>query len=332
MLIRVFLALSNLMGDGQDVAAYCWQIVDQQEKIIQASGEQAGPDGPYQTPGWVAKRVALGPYLHGVLREETHANYDDAQRAFAQVVAWEPRFSSGLDDLQRVQSGCHSARGNGVLYVFALVGRGPYKEEVCEEPTSAALLIADRILSVTGKHTLPPTIAPVKVPMVVVAQNTVQGVLVHVDDQPRAATETITHVGEMAVLQHQAAYPSLIARAVVRRVVKKGVIYAGKDLLGPQNDAVVSLAMDVTGVVWEATESADTRCWGLLPETIQVARIELPAGQHQVALQPVGGQRLAGAGYVSDVSIEDGRNTYVLANFPDLQLVGQVLTSHPGLR
>ena len=45
--------------------------------------------------------------------------------------------------------------------------------------------------------------------------------------------------------------------------------------------------LDVAGVVWEATESADTRCWGLLPDKIQVLRLELPAGTHQLALQPV---------------------------------------------
>ena len=43
--------------------------------------------------------------------------------------------------------------------------------------------------------------------------------------------------------------------------------------------------LNAAGVVWEATESADTRCWGLLPEKIQVLRIELPAGQHQLSLQ-----------------------------------------------
>ena len=48
----------------------------------------------------------------------------------------------------------------------------------------------------------------------------------------------------------------------------------------PQEAGMLSggLALDVAGVVWEATESADTRCWGLLPDKIQVMRLELPAG------------------------------------------------------
>ena len=69
VIIRVFLALSNLMADGQDVNAYCWQIVDEQKKIIEAK-----TPGGADRPDLAAKRVALGAYLHGILREQTHAN------------------------------------------------------------------------------------------------------------------------------------------------------------------------------------------------------------------------------------------------------------------
>ena len=89
--------------------------------------------------------------------------------------------------------------------------------------------------------------------------------------------------------------------------------------------------MDAAGVLWEATESADTRCWGLLPDTIQVIRIELPAGQHGVTLQPLlAGRRIGSGAHGRQVTIDDGRNTYMLANFPGPDLVGEILTSrHP---
>jgi hypothetical protein len=38
------------------------------------------------------------------------------------------------------------------------------------------------------------------------------------------------------------------------------------------------------------------------------------------------GQFVGGA-YSTKVQVRDGRNTYVLANFPDAKLVGQILTS-----
>ena len=168
---------------------------------------------------------------------------------------------------------------------------------------------------------------PVKVPRVVLANNVVDKILVSVNGQPHGQTETITNVGQMAVKQHQAVYQQVVARAVVRRVLKKGMIYASKDMLGEQNGSLLNLAMDMTGVLWEATESADTRCWGLLPDTIQVIRIELPQGDHDITLQPLGHGRAVGPQHSSQVTIEDGRNTYMLANFPGPELVGQILTS-----
>lgn len=322
VLVRVFLALSNLMTDGQDAAAYCLQITDKQQQIIQAGSDPTG-----EIPQASYKQVALGAYLHGLIREETHTNYDDAERSFARVVSWEPGFRYGQHDLQRARNGRHSAPGSGVLNVLVLVGRGPYKEEVAEEPTSAALLIADRILSATAEHSLPPTIAPVKVPRLVVSNQEVSHIAVSVGDQYQGTTETITDVSRMALEQHAAIYPRILARAVVRRIVKKGVIYSTKDALIKDNSPLVSFAFDMAGVVWEAAESADVRCWGLLPDKIQVIRLELPVGDHRIGLQPLYNQRPRGLEQFAAVSVEDGRNTYLLANFPGKNMVGKILAS-----
>ena len=85
--------------------------------------------------------------------------------------------------------------------------------------------------------------------------------------------------------------------------------------------------MDVAGVVWEATESADTRCWGLLPDQIQVLRLELPAGEHRIGLRPVGGLAAWTRSTRPSVRIADGRNTYLLATFADGRLIGKILAS-----
>ena len=176
VLIRSFLAISNLMADGDDAAAYSLQITDKQQQIIQAAVDK---DGNNPKPRY--KQVALGPYLARLVREETHTNYDDVARSTAMVVSWQPDFAFGRQDLERAQHGHHSAPGNGVLYVFALVGRGPHKIETVEVPSTVSLLIADRILSNNNTYTLPPTIAPIKVPKVVVPANRVDGVQVAVD-------------------------------------------------------------------------------------------------------------------------------------------------------
>ncbi len=325
ILLRAFLALSNLFHDGGDALAYALQVNDCQERIIQSG---AGPEG--ENPKLSYKRVALGAYLYALLREETHANYDDAARGWARVVDWEPDFPFGRYDVERAVYGRHSQPGNGVVYVFALVGRGPYKIETAEVPSTVALLMADRILSHTARHTVAPTVAPIKVPKVAVMHNEIRGVQVFVDGHAAGSAATITDVGHLAIQQYEAIYPQVLARAVARRAIKKGAFYAGKEVLGVANHSLVNVGMDLAGILWEATESADTRCWGLLPDRIQVLRLELPAGQHRIGLRPTGHRGWLGREESAAVTVEDGRNTYVLANFPTDRLVGKILVSGAG--
>lgn len=323
VLTRVFLALTNLLNDGQDAEAYSLQINAKQEELLRKVADEGGGEGQLAAPP-----LAIGPYLRGVIRESTYGNYDDAARAYHQVVSWQPAFQAGKVDLQRAEQGVHSRPGHGVLYVFGLVNRGPFKEEAIEVPTSQALLVADRILSVMGKYDLPPTIAPIKIPRVMVPPREVDHLAVMVDGRQTGATEVICDVADLALRQEAIELPGIMARAVVRRVVKKAAVYATKDAV--QVDSTwADLALSAAGVVWEATEAADTRCWGLLPREIQVLRVELPIGRHQLQLVPAAaGRPLASAATVT-VDIEDGRNTYLLANFPGPHLVGQILQRTP---
>jgi len=323
VMIRAMLAISNLMHDGSDAVAYCLQVDQKQREIAERAAAESPPGNAPPTAN-----VAIGTYVRGVVEEETHTHYDDAERAFATVASWEPQFEAAKFDLARAQAGVHSRSGNGVVYVFALVGRGPYKEEVLAEATSNALLIADRIVSAVGDHTLPPTIAPVKVPAIVVPANAIDSVAVDINGRPAALTQTVTDVGKLATAQFESERQNIIARAIVRRVLKKAAVYATKDALAV-DDGLTNLAFDAAGVVWEATEKADTRCWGLLPQTIQVVRIELPAGTHQLSLRPVRRGQPIGAAHATQVDVIDGRNTYVLASFPMQNLVGNILTSQP---
>ena len=328
VLIRVMLSLSNLLADGSDAAAYALQVNDKQQQIIEKS-KATDADGKNLKANF--KLVPAGAYLHAALREETHANYDDVARSLELVAKWQPDFAPAKADLERAKNGRHSQPGHGVAYVFTLVGRGPYKEEREEIASTVSLLIADRILSAVGKQSLPPTIAPIKIPRVVRPVNRITNVAVVADGRPAGRTETITDIGQMASEQCEAVLPATLARAVVRRVVKKGVIYGAKEAIGTDKSQITSLALNVVGVAWEATESADTRCWGLLPDKIQVLRLELPAGEHQLTLQPLTGNGAAlGTSETIRIQVRDGGNSYVLANFPDAKLTGKIVTNNSG--
>lgn len=325
VLIRAMLCISNLMGDGGDAQAYAYQVAEKQQQIIDAG---TNPEGA--NPKLAYRRVALGAYLNAALREQTHTNFDDVERSHAVVCSWQPDFPYGPQDLERARHGAHSPPGCGVLYVITLVGVGPHKEETVEVASTVSLLIADRILSALGDQTLPPNIAPVKVPKVVRTVHEVGSVGVKVDGKPLGQTATITDIGTMAVEQHEAVFPQIVAEAVVRRITKKAVVYGAKEVMGVEKYSWQSLLMDVGGVIWEATESADTRCWGLLPDKIQVLRLELPAGKHEITLESLnaGGYPL-GRPVSQSVDIVDARNTYLLGNFPYGNLIGKLLTNTP---
>ena len=327
VLIRAMLSLTNLMSDGGDAGAYALQVVDKQQQIIDAVIEKQKKETDKPPVELAYKQVALGPYIRAMLAEESPLTLEEAARARVQVANWEPSFRDAQADVQRAQYEKPVAPGNGVLYVFALVGRGPIKQEKEEFPTQAALLVADRIVNAFSKRSIPPTLAPVKVPQVLNFPSIAEAVSVRVGGELKGQTATLVDVGAMAARQQEARYTEVIARAVARRVIKKGAIYAAQAITDVDQSSPLSLVAMAAGIAWEATENADTRCWGLLPDQIQVLRIELPVGDHEIALRPAaqGGEFASSAR--TTVSILDGRNTYLMGTLPASQFVGKLLTS-----
>jgi hypothetical protein len=214
-----------------------------------------------------------------------------------------------------------------------MVGRGPRKEERNEIVTQASLLVADRIVSAVGSQEIPPTFAPVRIPVVVRQPNRIDHLQVAVDDQPSGETATLVDVGLLAETHFKAKTPEIIGRVVARRVLKKSAVYVVKEASGADMVPGLDIALTLAGVAWEATEAPDTRCWSLLPDKIQVLRVEVPAGNHEITLTPADRAGRFGYSAVSTVAVREGRNTSVLVNFPDSHLVGEVLTSdHADLR
>ncbi|MGQ7816707.1 COG3014 family protein [Metapseudomonas furukawaii] len=80
--------------------------------------------------------------------------------------------------------------------------------------------------------------------------------------------------------------PGIILRTSIRAVTR-GV--AQKQL----NDNVSPLAGLAVGLMSIATEGADERTWRTLPDSIRIARVRLPKGEHQLALPTsVGGTQI----------------------------------------
>lgn len=327
ILIRVYLALASLMQDGVDAESYTLQIQDKHDAVMQrlwgASIDNTKPPGDLNTKKF--RGLPIGFYLRGMLREQTHVDYDDALRSYTQVAELLPDCEPIRWDVARATQGVHSQPGCGALYIFTLVGRGPHKVESVEQPTSDALLIADRIISALGPYKLPPTIAPIKVPKVVAPNLAIDSVNVAVNGQPIGSTVSIADIDQLAVDTSEAARTQLIARAVARRVLKKATVAAVKQQTS--QNSLTSLGFDAAGVAWEALENADTRCWGLLPGKIQVLRVEIPAGSHTISLAPEHLGRISHRTNTHQVSMTSGKNSYILAWFPDTLAQPRILSS-----
>jgi hypothetical protein len=198
-------------------------------------------------------------------------------------------------------------------------------QEACLPTTTMSLQIASVILNAAtneqeGEERDAPTlpnIASVDVPQVFLPPSEVAALGVRVEGDLYGATQTLTHVGELAQSQVEAEMPWTIARAVVRRAAKETAVATLGDAMGLEGDAG-SLFHFAASSAWSGLERADTRCWGLLPREIQVLRAELPAATHEIQLEPLGfaGQALA-PGLSHQVEIIDGKNHYLVAIAPD---------------
>jgi len=305
-----------------------------------SAGDPASMAGQSSTAVIVAspldQPLALSAYLAAAVQSETPTRLEHTERALDDIGFWNPAFHRHNATASQGKFGTLCGRGNGTLHIIALVGKAPRWVSEPAEPTSAALLIADRIISITGKHTLPPTIAAVKIarpepsPSVLPRGSLRCSVASAANSEPAAAPastlifSTAVDLNEVAMASYHEHRDEELAAAVARRVLKKGAIYVLKETQNIHRNSWVDLGVNVAGVVWESLEKPDTRSWRMLPARIDIAHTELPAGDWTTTLNlsSYGG---AGSSQVVPVRIEDGRNTFVVCIIPEHRLTGHIL-------
>ncbi len=326
-------SLNSGTGDSV-VAASSEASIEAPGALIVSTGENSANSSSGQTaaptvePDVVREELAIAPLMRALVRKSSPLNQDDVQRHLTIANEWRPTSAFMNQELVDLALRREIPPGHGSVYLVMFVGRGPVKREVAEPVTSQALLIADRILSAVGEYSLPPTIAPVKIAEMVATPSNVDGFLVSTAGRVVGQTETIADLNRLAVARHQELLPQILARAVVRRIVKKSVVVATKSQLNVQNE-LLSTAYNLAGVVWEATEQADLRCWSLLPGQIQILRLDLPMGEHELAMYPtLSGQLTRTEPLRCRVQIVDGRATFAIGSLLDAQQSGAVFLHH----
>ncbi|RKZ65909.1 MAG: hypothetical protein DRQ44_07435 [Gammaproteobacteria bacterium] len=100
--------------------------------------------------------------------------------------------------------------------------------------------------------------------------------------------ETVEDIDALARYSLEQAMPGIMVRATARAVVKYNTQHTANE-----SSSFAGLLMTITNLV---TERADTRSWTTLPQEIELRRILLPLGEHQVQIQ-----MLNAAGRIVDV-------------------------------
>ncbi len=91
--------------------------------------------------------------------------------------------------------------------------------------------------------------------------------------------ETTEDIDTLARYSLEQDMPGIMVRATARAVIKYNTQQTASD-----NSGIAGLLMTVTNIV---TERADTRSWTTLPQEIQLQRVLLPVGEHDVQIQLV---------------------------------------------
>lgn len=119
--------------------------------------------------------------------------------------------------------------------------------------------------------------------------------------------DKVEDVDALARHSLEQAMPGIMARATARAVVKYNTQHSAQE-----NSALAGLLMTVTNL---ATERADTRSWTTLPQAIELQRIRLPVGEHELKIK-----MLNAAGHAVDeiretVRIKPGKISFLIKHW-----------------
>lgn len=366
-MIRNLLTLSSMVSDRQDTFAFAGQAMevvtadlqqltpldqppfDRPAKQLLGSGPTLSPtvtvshqqrSQPQQNQDARKSTHSLAAYLYALVHSESALDHRLTKNSIQQIGFW----STEQNQSPSLAFGTLTQQRHGSLHVITLTDRITDWVPENSLPTSAALLLADQILSATGKYSLPPTIAPVKIAKPV-NQKCVNPytTLIQVENQTKPLrSQTLLDLNHAAWDSYQADRDQQLATAVARRIVKKAAVYTAKDQLSVQGGSEVDAVLSLTGVIWESLEKADTRHLSLLPGRIEVVNTALPVGQHSVQLQAAAKQSSIGSTHHATsaavntaavstaavnipVTIQDGRNTVILCFRIGDRYVGNIL-------
>ena len=309
ILVRVMLAVTDLLVAEGDAYAYALQVGEKQEEII---GSDFGDAATNYYPRRQYQRVAAGAYMQGVVQEANLAP-SEAAIAYQRGLGFAGGNVALRDALARARSGKYAANGCGVLHVFYFGGRGPHLEADYRSPEGNAIQLAAIGAAFVGGSVANLGQTAVPVPKVVVTDPVIPPLAIAVDGgPPSSGTSLLLDVNQVAVQQNEANMPGVVARAMVRRAVKGGIGAA----IESEGSSTAQLMGFLFTAISTGTERAETRSWVSLPAQIHVARVEVPEGVHRISF---------GDRNEVPVRVARGADSYAVVIRPNLGLPGSVV-------
>ncbi|MCL7958214.1 MAG: hypothetical protein M8843_09410 [marine benthic group bacterium] len=105
------------------------------------------------------------------------------------------------------------------------------------------------------------------------------------EDSLTVPTRLTIDLSSVATSEFDARIGGIVAKAIVRATTKYLVVKAVKEEVKEEDETLGTIFGFLGNAAAVATERADTRSWHLLPGAIRVARLSLPTGVHDIAVE-----------------------------------------------
>ncbi len=138
--------------------------------------------------------------------------------------------------------------------------------------------------------------------------------MIELQDQSKQ-TEVVEDIGKIAVKSLNDRIGRIYAKTFARAALKFALSKAAVNKIEQKNDNALGafILSSTVKVAAALTEKADKRCWQILPDTIRMARFNVPAGLHDLKISYYDRQGLkTGAEAINNVIVKKRKKTFVL--------------------
>lgn len=188
--------------------------------------------------------------------------------------------SSNAAILYRDTGFCSAEPSDATLLIICHNGHVAHKKTSFCPAASASLLALELFMGGALDDSFSPTaLQPVAVPQLVSGEmDSPCAVSVQLNQGPLEQMVPVTSVSEIAFLELEDRLPTIAARALARRLLRRSIV-----AVADQCDQGLGAFADFAMMIANSCTQADTRSWKTLPARIDALRYCVPKGEHTMS-------------------------------------------------